>query len=303
MKKYICKIIVFFALFFVIDIIVGFVGDKMVKLSKGGDTRLQAYINDEMQEEVLFFGSSRCMHHYIPSIIDDSLGVLSYNCGTDGMGIPFLYARYKLITSRIKPKVIFYDVYPAWDLYSNMAFPNTRNLKWLKPYYNRNEIKEVFNDIDPLSKFKYRLNMYRYNGFLLELAKDIIRPSRSFDKGFTPLTGTISPDYKITVDLTGNDLEVDPLKIKYWEKFLTATKQDGIKVVFLFSPMWGKPDDSIPEAIISLASKYNIPILNHFCAPFFYDKRHLFSEPWHLNGEGAIEYSKYICSELKQFVE
>ena len=300
MKKLYIRIIAFFALFLGIDITVGVSGDYFTTIAKGGDTRLHHYVNDEMVCNALFMGSSRCMHHYIPSVFEDSLGVSCFNCGTDGMGIPFMYARYKLITQRYKPQFIFYDVYPAYDIVSIPQFPNSRNLRWLKRYYYREGVKEVFDDIEPDSYKKLWLNMYRYNGTYHETIMDCIKPSRDYSKGFSPLKGEIPNNYILKENI---QYPVDSLKMKYWKKFFEETKKDGVKVVLLFSPMWGQTDNSIYEPLMTIADDFGIPIIDHYADEYYNNHRELFSEPYHLNGLGAEYYSKIVSAELRPFLK
>lgn len=64
------------------------------------------FISDEVDANILIFGSSRAAHHYVPSILSDSLDMSCYNCGMDGNGIIYGYGKLKTITARYYPKIV-----------------------------------------------------------------------------------------------------------------------------------------------------------------------------------------------------
>lgn len=297
MKKFFIGVAIFFSIIFFVDVIYGYTCQTLIGNAKGGDYKLHTYINNEMKSDVLFMGSSRCMHHYVPDIFEDSLNMSCYNCGTDGMGIPFMYGRYKMITSRYKPKYIIYDVYLVYDLFVSKEFPNTRNLKWLKPFYDREGIDSIFWNIEETQKYKMMSNMYRYNSDLFRFVSDCVKPGRAYKKGYRPLFGEISPEYKRGEDSKKKPV-VDSLKLYYWEKFISDTKKDGVNLVLIFSPFWGSTSIDSYGTIIYLAKKYNIPIINHYNDRDYIWRRDIFQEPFHLNDKGAMEYSKEVAGEL-----
>ena len=64
---------------------------------------------------IIILGSSHAVRHYVPSVIQDSLGLTCYNCGEPGCGIIPAYARYKMVAERNKPKLVIYEVTPGYD--------------------------------------------------------------------------------------------------------------------------------------------------------------------------------------------
>ena len=86
------------------------------------------FISDEVDANILIFGSSRAAHHYVPSILSDSLDMSCYNCGLDGNGIIYGYGKLKTITARYYPKIVILDIQPTFDLFTN------DNCKYLAPF-------------------------------------------------------------------------------------------------------------------------------------------------------------------------
>lgn len=65
MKKFIIRILTFFAVVAMIDVAFGYVCRYLNSHAKGGDTLNHYYIAKECDKDILIFGSSRCMHHYV----------------------------------------------------------------------------------------------------------------------------------------------------------------------------------------------------------------------------------------------
>lgn len=242
------------------------------------------------------FGSSRCIHHYDPRIIEDSLSLSCYNCGADGNGIILYYARFRMITERYKPRCIVYDVCTSFDLMS--GDPNNKYLKWLRPYYSRPAVDSLFWDIDSLERFKMISSAYQYNSKLLQMVSDNIHPLQSDIRGYRPEDKEMKYEPEPKTEKTV-EYHYDPVKLKYLERLAKECKSQDIKLVFAISPLYGSVTDDIYTPLFSIADKYDIPVLNHYCDTAFVKNRRLFYDTVHMNRTGATEYSKLIASELK----
>lgn len=160
MKKFISKVILFLIGLVILDQLVGIGARYLVGHAKGGDTGLNNYICNQMEEECIIFGSSRGMHHYDPNIITDSLDMSCWNCSLDGNGIILMYGRYKMLSARYTPKMLIYDVQTSFDL---LEGDNHKYLGGLRYYYDRQGIDSIFWNVDKTERFKMMSNCYRYN--------------------------------------------------------------------------------------------------------------------------------------------
>ena len=83
MKKFIFKIIIIFTIVAIFDYFFGVVmGHVVNNINVGGQGR-DNYICNVAEEDILVFGSSRAVHHYNSTILEDSLGMSCYNCGEE----------------------------------------------------------------------------------------------------------------------------------------------------------------------------------------------------------------------------
>ena len=152
MKQFVLKVLVFFAIIAIVDIAGGWGLKWLATHARGGFTLRDNYICDSLQTDILLSGSSRCVRHYNPQILSDSLGVSCYNSGQMGNGIILNYGRLKMINERQKPKLVVYDLHPGFDML--VGDDNHRYLTWLKGHYDRDGIADIFCSVDNTERYK-----------------------------------------------------------------------------------------------------------------------------------------------------
>ena len=82
MKKLLYSLISFGVLLFVVDRIGGWGLDKLRNITHSQMYTKMNRIERGVTEDVVIFGTSRANHHYIPSILSDTLQMSVYNAGT-----------------------------------------------------------------------------------------------------------------------------------------------------------------------------------------------------------------------------
>ncbi len=127
MKKFILNIIflisVILAIASALQIFVFYRGKNK---SMNGHDHFQAVHNENCS--ILFMGSSRCVHSFIPSIFSSNLGLSTYNIGADGHGdIPFQMILIRnFIKNNPKPRNIVMNVDPFIE-YNPMSLDSSTN--------------------------------------------------------------------------------------------------------------------------------------------------------------------------------
>ena len=296
MKTFLSNIILFFIAFIILDKLSGVGFDYLNSHAKGGDTAHQYYICKQSNDDILILGSSRANHHYVSSIIEDSLRMSCYNCGADGNGIFLHYGRYKLITERYTPKLIIYDLVTAFDIEAN---DNLKYLEQLKQYAYTPSIRELFNSISTTEKYKLQSKIYQYNTKFIQMIGDNINPQQTSFKGYKPIYNTMNYEPKILHD-TNNNIKIDSLKLKYLEYLIKDTQQKGIKLIFMISPQYKAKSSLAYEPAKRIIRKYNIPIFDFLTNPHISYNKKFFSDPFHLNNNGAEAYTKEILKVLQK---
>lgn len=300
MKKFICKIGLFFLIMAIGDFIFGCTMDSISKRIDIGGTGRDNYICDKMTDDLLIFGSSRAEHHYNAQMISDSLGVSCYNAGESGCGIILAYGRLLMTLERYTPKTIVYEVTPLFDY---LEGDNHKYLYRLKQRYDRLGIDSIFWKVDPTEKYKMMSGMYRHNSsFLQNLIVHFFRISTDNGiKGFRPINKEMDT-MRIGVDKKQYDSKdgyvYDPLKIHYIDKFLEKSK--NIKIVFVVSPIWYGQDTLVLEPIKQICEKRNTCIIDFSNNPKYVHHNEYFSDGAHLNARGADEFTRDLIKVLRK---
>lgn len=297
MKKFLLRIVIFFVFLLVADIIAGIIFPLLVNKAKGGDNWRNNYICNKANEDILVFGSSRAIHHYNPMIISDSMNMSCYNCGQDGNGIILNYGRLDMISQRYLPKIVIYDIQPSFDLFA--GDDNHKYLKWLKAYYEKKGIPEIFESVDKTEKFKMMSNLYRYNSNFVQIVSDCIRPQQtSGQNGFRPLYGEMDR-MKISKRKGSEDSVIlfDSLKLAYMNKLIDISKD--IRLVFVISPTWDGMNSSDYKPIEEICRNKGILFVNFADNPKYMHNYAYFKDGAHLNSVGADEFTKDLMIVLK----
>ena len=296
MKRFLVKLGLFFALILVADIALGGALGYLANHAKGGFTQRDAYICNRLETDFLLMGSSRCVRHYNPQIITDSLGLSCYNTGQMGNGIILNYGRLRMMDERQKPKVVVYDINPEFDLL--VGGDNHRYLTWLKQHYDREGIDEIFESVDKTEKYKMCSQIYRYNSRIIELLTDYLHPlSNARSNGFSPLKGEIDKTKIRAIDKVKKMPKVDSVKFEYINKLIDEL--EGSKLYFVVSPRWYGMDSIQFKPIMEVCKDRGIPFIDFSNNPKYVHHDEYFKNGNHMNARGADEFTKDLVTILK----
>ena len=305
MRKFILNVIIFFALVTVVDVCFGVITKHMIANSKGGTTKQMYDLCFKDNYDLLIMGSSRAHHHYVPDIIEDSCALSAYNAGYDGNGIILQYGIYKIITERYIPKVIVYDIYNTFDVNEyQQDCNNTRYIQSLKKFYEKKVVKEIAHSVNKKYDIYMLSNLYRYNGSMISIISDYILNRPMDKKGYAPLYG----EYKGSLDLNNQEQQkdkTDSLKLHYLEKFMLATKEDGVELIVTISPSYNNTNkvESKYKPVIDLCKKHEIPFVNYGNVATIVCDNSLWKESVHMNDNGAIKFTREnVVPALKEFL-
>ena len=303
MIKFLKKVSLFFFFVAVIDVSCGYGFNVLKRNAKGGDTRKNYYIAEECCDDILILGSSRAARHYIPSVLEDSLGMSCYNCGEPGCGIITAYARYKMIAKRHKPRLVIYEVSPIYDYFSFETDDYSKYLGRVRQYADKPVVKELYLKFgDKLEGVRLLSNMYKNNSFIVHNIVDLLGNDKG--KGFKPLYGVLSNDARPQYE-PFEQRKIDKLKYSYMEKLIIDIKKDSIPFCFMVSPRFIMQKEALSQKseykpIIELCSRYEIPFFDYTYIEGFSDNYQLFQDFGHLNVKGATVFSNIVCNKLNK---
>lgn len=298
MKRFILKVLLFCACAVVMDMAFGQFFSYMRAHAKGGSTANCEYIANRATDDIIILGSSRATHHYSPSIIEDSLGIRCYNCGEEGNGVILAYGRLKMLTNRYKPKLVLYEITPGYDY--GILDQNSKYLGYLRAYYSKNGIREVFDDFDDnLSFLKMRSYMYQNTSRLFPDLYDNLA-YRDNHKGYSPLYGHMEDTVALAARSIGQDFTIDRLKLEYLEKVIDLCETNQIPIIFMISPRYGVKDHNLTEYLpaISLCERHGVSVFNFIFSPSISDHAEFFQDEGHMNYKGAEIYSRMVIERV-----
>ena len=254
---------------------------------------------EETNADVLVFGTSRAVYHYVPQVFEDSLNLTFYNTGRGGQFIFYQTAVLKSVLKRYKPKLIIMDFMGTFEVgreyYDRMSC--------LLPYYNNHpEIRDLIELRSPYEKMKLLSQIYPFNSQFLTIAVgnlEINKKRKPDYKGFIPLLN----EMRVEIDSmeTKSSYEIDSIKVMAFREFLTDTKSAGIPVMVIFSPVYYLYDKDFSVSICrEVCSQENVPFYDFSKDSVFLFKNNLFGDLIHVNQNGAILLSQLIVEKINQ---
>ncbi len=300
MKRLIRNILIFVVLLIAADLTFGIAMRYMQSHARGGRTKTNYYSFTKTNEDILLFGSSRCLHHYNPAIISDSTGMTCQNVGLDGYGIIYHYAKLTSILQFHTPKVIVYDLVKSFDIDVDASFD--KYVAGLRPFYGLGKTEDIVEDIDHMERYKNISSLYKYNRVFLEILIDNVRPMISAESnGYAPMDKEMTIIPEIHQDTLTKVM--DPTKKKYFQKFINICKEKNIKLIFAVSPSYKKTSAIAYEPIRKMCEEESIPFLDYYSCKDIVDNKDFFADSFHLNRKGADKFSQLFASELKSYIQ
>ncbi len=301
--KFIIKISVLFVLLFIFDRSVGllFVKMKDIALVKNPENIWvkTPYVVEKVESDIIIIGSSKASHHYVPQMIEDSLGMSVYNCGQDGCFFLYQNCIVNMILDRYNPKMIIWDIQPqCFNDAEDMA--EYQNIRYLSPYYGNNHwATSYINSESDSSRFKMRSRMFAYNSKLLNYVYPLLVNSKQNNKGYIPLQISEYEYPQIDTSKVYSKYIQSRTKLENLYQTLDRSRKLGVPLKIMISPEFNKVDSALNSAISdieAIAEKTEVSF-NNFMSVFS-KSSYLFKDASHLNDAGAKAYTKNIISVI-----
>lgn len=298
MKKLLIHIAVVICLFFVIDRGLGLGLKYLYSQSNATDEYKISYSNESTQDSILFFGSSRCLHHYVPAIFEKEFGLSCFNAADWGIkNIYYHYGQLGNILTRYTPKAIVFEIHPCDWL--AIPFSGKERAGALAPYCG---MSDVCDEMLKLSGNYWPCQLsvvYRYTGSLPGLLAGRFGSMDRNLKGWKPMDGIM--------DTTGVKAEeypfsIDQERVDLLERFINDCQKNNIQLTLIVSPMWVCSKQDVFQFPRELAAKNHVRFIDHYRDSTFVGHEEYFYDFGHLNRKGAELYSQMIAKEVKPLI-
>ncbi len=307
MKKFCIKILLFLVLTYSVSLIID-IGISKIAQPRGEYSSWKDLYDNNINADLLVFGSSRAMNQFNIQIIEDSLNRSAYNLGLSSARIEMSLLRLieHLRVCSNKPKYVTLEI--DWLTIDNEKFLYT---PWqIFPYmlFNSN-IYTYTHHFKGFNNHFYIIPLARYGKYFFEIFKNryrtYARNSNVEPKGYVAFKG----HWNGNTNIGEINASIHPEEIKYLNEFVTVCKSNKIKLNFVYAPEYieatkiVKNRDVVIDYIKKYADEHSIPFIDfsqeEFCSDttFFYNNRHL-------NSLGADKFtSEYYVPWIKELYE
>lgn len=303
LKKFLISAAVVLAVVVVADWAMGKVVDRMLPaISNQGQIGCTYFALNEVEYPVLVVGSSRASHHYVPSIMRDSLGMDVYNIGRDGCFFSYNCCVIQSILDRYSPEIL------VWETSMDVLSSDNDPLESLYPYYGKN--KFVTECVDAECDWTERVplvsNLYKYNSNLIRIAsRYAARKSYPEDKlnGYIPLPPKKwTPQERKTASDADTVEIIDDVKVQRFKSVLSMALEKGVRLIVVNSPSY-MASDKVPESerqMQQICDSMGVTIQNFARAEGIYDNIDCWVDYGHMSSTGAEIYTRrFIDTCLK----
>lgn len=304
-KRFFVGVVCVLALFCVIDVLASFVLPKMnsyfVCRYPESNASKMSFVAEKTTADILIIGASTASHHYIPSMIEDSIGMTCFNSGWDGTFLQFQGPYIQLISDRYIPKYILWEYYEdmlSYDLTDrNMDY---QNVFQLRKYISNPACEKICVSEGTFERVKLLSSIYRYNNTLPDYIYSSLA-SRKIDRGYVPIDEPQSSFPTFRSSMVKESINEE--KVALFDETLRYCRDKGVKIIFTSSPRYQNADIKSTmqyKKYRSMIAEYGFPIIDCYNNEPFNSDSTLFKDGQHMNSKGAELYMTQFIPELKK---
>ena len=254
---------------------------------------------NKVHTDIVIIGSSRCNHHYVTTMLRDSInnytggGYSLYNGGIDGKFLNSNSCAVESVMDRYSPDMIIFEA-SEFDLNSDRV---ERDINFSSHLYNSNRFVKQYNDaLGWLQRVKCISNLFRYNNKVSQIASSFFFP-KDDDTGYEPLYNEMTI---IPKRLVAETVETDKYTIDNFSRMLNTAADKGIRLVVVTSPMFNPTNSN--KMLASLCAEHNTPYIELYNLEPFNSHPEYFYDEYHLNDKGAHIYTAMFFDALKPYL-
>ena len=301
MRKFLYSILFLFVLVIIGDCALGHWLRQAYEHTNYDEIGRLNYISDSVTADIVVLGSSRALHHYVPSIITDSTGLSCYNCGFENEGIVFHYVLLRQLQQRYHPKLIIYELTYDYDI----QFLGWRPAS-LKHIHTMSQLAcrdSILNSVDRWERLSMLSHIYPYNSVVFPMAASrhpTIYDSAFVDNGYIPQFKQMQPDPSWKFHPQKWDDKIDTLKVGYFKKLITENAKQLLVVV---SPRYKSPEHNIFGIVEQLCQEHGVPFVCMISDSVMSQDISLWEDDGHLNHVGAEAFTRQLVPHIKNNIK
>lgn len=302
-QKFLFNLTVFICVVFALDFSLGKCLRFFYFAQKSGIEYHTTYTLDSVSSEVVVLGSSRADHHFIPSIIEDSLHKSCFNAGRSGQGLFYHEAILQSLMLRYKPEYVILEISPVELYYDKMSYDG---LSVLMPYYHQNQfIDKALNLKGKYEKLKYLSSIYPFNSLIHLGLKAFVGSEDNVTEsklaGYIPLKGVVKDSVlrKREKFEAKTFADIDINKVNSLKSIIYLCQKNDVKLLLIQSPRFHLVDvDASCEVFERIIRETHTEYVNLSGIPLFNRNPEWFRDLTHLNDKGARVFTTLVTRYL-----
>ena len=264
------------------------------------------YALDDVTEDMVIFGSSHAMRHYIPEYIEKATHLSCYNAGSLNQRMLYQTTVQEAMLTHHRPRYIVLNVDHHWLTEDHHTY---ELLADLNPYYE--EYPQIIGPALRLNKHfeevKLRLKAYRFNSTLVHIIKYGLSPQPDVH-GYVPVYATMPVPDDATPEPPPRAEEeppFDPNFVDAYRRFIANAETHDIGLVMVISPEVKKVhwrESRSLHRMLDIAREHNVPVVDFADDSHFVEQYALFKDYDHLNHAGAVVFSTMLADSLTRLI-
>lgn len=299
---FIKKFVLLLLVIVVLDYVFGTLIERAFYKEKQGDSSTTTYALTKAKEDLLIFGTSRASHHYIPSLIADSLHISAYNLGRDGIKFDYNYAIITSVLRRYNPKYIILDINQNDFTYDTLGTQKDIFTSAFLPYVRRDSyIKELIYQVNPREIYKAEISkLYAFNSLPGSILQHALGVGQKNNHGYEALFGTKLNATDKTIVANNTNYKEDTTLVRKFDEMVASIEKKKIKLLVVVSPTLNKFKNTPLPTVNKTLSKYGLKTVDFSDALIADDNSKLFHDRTHMNNNGSTLYTQLIINDLKK---
>lgn len=267
-------------------------------------------VDGKIDADIVISGSSRALTHYDPRIIEARTGLTAFNIGLNGSQTDMQLARFKTyLRHNKKPSLLIFnlDVFSFQTTHGGVYDPGQ-----YIPYLEEPPIYAALAKIDPdvwkarfLPLYGYAAEDLRFSWILGVMGFFGWNPPEDHFLGFKPRYTAWTEDFERlkAMNPDGVRFEIEADGVKEIEELLRLCKEQGIKVILVYSPEYRELQTlttnraQVFARFDELSNRFGAPVWDYSGSPLS-TRRENFYNSEHLNADGAMTFSTDLAENL-----
>lgn len=301
MKKRILSIFVIILVIVICTIFVRVINNKLLASLPHVDVPISDlnYSLNKAKSDVLILGASQAKYNYDCKVIEDSLGLSTYNSGYNSSDCIFHQMIFDSFLERNHPKIVI------MSLGVSRMKESWKSIYDSKLFYGKSKhVRKAFdkNNISWAEKLKLNIGLVQANHSLVSLLSCYRRSDDNNYKGFTAKDAVLT-EQKVKTSLDGGIFYHPLEQLESIKHISNVCRNNNILFVACFAPVYDNKDQDFVNKMVDYCEKNDIMVLNHYHDSIFSNDIKLFCDVNHLNRNGATKYSQIIASEVKRLFD